>query len=257
MAAGMGRRGVVWKTPTVTADGLKLFAAVMMLISNIGIAIVQNGIIHLEQYTQASLSDALANDPKLMTVAGVGVIMQMMEGLAVVLFAFLLVEGFRNTSNFKKYLLTMIVFAIVSEIPYDLAICGALLDPSSQNALATMAVCLVMLYFLDLLKEGNGFLPGILRILIVLCALFWVTMFRMAYGLGMVLLVADLYLLYNRNVLKTLLGVVIGLLYITGPLAFYGIWCCNGERKDRIPKYAYYIFYPAHLLVLGIIARFL
>ncbi len=255
MPTRMGRRGVVWKTPTVTADGLKLFAAVMMLIANIGIAIVQNGIIHLEQYTQETLSQALAEDGHLMLVSGIGLVMQMMEGLAVVLFAYLLVEGFRNTSNFRKYALTMGLFALISEIPYDLAINGKILEFSSQNALFTMLVCLMMLFFLEMIKNGQGFLPGVLRVLIVLCALFWVSMFRMAYGLGMVLLVADLYLLYSRNVLKTLLGVIIGLLYITGPLAFYGIWCCNNVRKDRIPKYAYYIFYPAHLLVLGIISK--
>lgn len=27
------------------------------------------------------------------------------------------------------------------------------------------------------------------------------------------------------------------------------------ERKDRLPKYAYYAFYPAHLLALGLITR--
>lgn len=257
MQTRMGRRGVVWKTPTVTADGLKLFATVMMLIANIGIAVIQNGIIHLEQYTQETLSQALAEDGNLMLISGIGLIMQMMEGLAVVLFAFLLVEGFRNTSGFKKYLLTMVVFALVSEVPYDLAINGRLMDFSSQNALFTMAICLLMLYFLDMVKEGKGFLSGLLRGMIVLCAIFWASAFRAAYGLGMILLVADFYIFYNRNVLKTVLGVVAGVLYITGPLAFYGIWCCNGVRKDRFPKYAYYIFYPAHLLVLGIVSKLL
>lgn len=55
---------------------------------------------------------------------------------------------------------------------------------------------------------------------------------------------------------NALFSMVISLLYVTGPLAFYGIWCYNGERKNRIPKYAYYLFYPLHLLVLGGIAMF-
>jgi len=46
-------------------------------------------------------------------------------------------------------------------------------------------------------------------------------------------------------------------MYVTGPIAFYGIWCCTGERKDYINKYVYYAFYPLHLLVLGVIANYI
>ena len=52
------------------------------------------------------------------------------------------------------------------------------------------------------------------------------------------------------------MGCIISLMYVTGPIAFYGIWCYNGVRKDRINKYVYYAFYPLHLLVLGVIAKF-
>ena len=53
------------------------------------------------------------------------------------------------------------------------------------------------------------------------------------------------------------MGVVVSLLYVTGPLAFYGIYCYNGQRRNRIPKYVYYVFYPLHLLVLGLIVKYL
>ena len=72
----------------------------------------------------------------------------------------------------------------------------------------------------------------------------------------MVLLTAVFYVFYTQNILKTVLGCIISLMYITGPLSFYGIWCYNGERKDRINKYVYYAFYPVHLLVLGVIAKY-
>ena len=80
--------------------------------------------------------------------------------------------------------------------------------------------------------------------------------FRAEYGLCMVLLVTVFYVFDTRNVLKTVLGCIISLMYVTGPIAFYGIWCYNGVRKDRINKYVYYAFYPLHLLVLGVIAKF-
>lgn len=252
----MGRRGVTWRIPSVTADGLKMFACAMMLIQGIGIAIIEKGMIHLNQYTQAELSQALAEDSNLMVLAGIGSVMQLIGGLAVPVFAYLLVEGFRNTSSYRKYLLSVFVFALLSEIPYDLANSQRFVDWGSQNGLVTMCVCLLMLYFLRVFEGKQGVLYGALKSLIVVCAIAWVTIFRSQAGLCMVLLTAVFYLFHARTVLKTVLGIIISLLYITAPLSFYGICCCNEKRNDKLPKYAYYAFYPLHLLILGIIAKY-
>ena len=75
-----GRRGIVWKTPDITADGLKMFACITMLIQTVGIAIIEKGLIHLDQYTQESLNQAMSQDSRLMTLAGVGSIMQLIGG---------------------------------------------------------------------------------------------------------------------------------------------------------------------------------
>ncbi|MDO4344058.1 MAG: TraX family protein [Eubacteriales bacterium] len=255
MSTMMGRRGVVWKTPTVTAIGLKNFACAMMLLQSIGIAVIQNGIIHVEQYTQESLWNTLGENGTLMTLTGVSQVLQLLGGLSVPIFAFLLVEGFRNTSDYKKYLLTMAAFAVVSEIPYDLAMSVKWIDFTGQNGLFTMVICLLMLYFLDMLKDKPGVSIKVLKALIVVCAAAWAMVLRTAYGGGMVALTAVFYLLYEKNVAKTVLGVIISLLYVTAPLAFYGIWCYNGQRKDKVSKYVYYAFYPLHLLVLGLIVK--
>ena len=251
-----GRRGIVWKTPDITADGLKMFACIVMLIQTVGIAVIEKGLIHLDQYTQESLNQAMSQDSRLMTLAGIGSIMQLIGGMAIPVFAFLLVEGFRNTSDYKKYLLTMIITALVSEIPYDLAICGKVWDLSSQNAMITMCICLIMLKCMELFSNSSGFACSMVRILIMIAAIVWVSIFRAEYGLCMVLLVTVFYVFDTKNVLKTVLGCIISLMYVTGPIAFYGIWCYNGERKARINKYVYYAFYPLHLLVLGVIAKF-
>ena len=42
-----GRRGIVWKTPDITADGLKMFACIVMLIQTAGMAVIEKGLIHL------------------------------------------------------------------------------------------------------------------------------------------------------------------------------------------------------------------
>lgn len=251
----MGRRGVTWKIPDVTADGLKIFACIMMLIQDIGIAIIEKGMIHLDQYTQAELSQALADDSHLMVLAGIGSVMQLAGGLAVPIFAYLLVEGFRNTSSYHRYLLSMLVFAFLSEIPYDLANSRKFMDWGSQNALVSMCICLLMLYFLRVFGGKKGFFYGMTKCVIVLCAVIWVSVLRAQAGLCMVLLTAVFYLFYARNVLKTVLGIIISLLYITAPISFYGICCYNEKRNDKLPKYAYYAFYPLHLLILGVLGK--
>ncbi len=257
MSTTLGRRGIVWKTPTVTADGLKMFACLVMFIQSIGIVVVEKGIIHLSQYTQQELSQALAEDSHLMFLAGLGSVLQLIGGLALPIFAFLLVEGFRHTSSYRKYLFSVAGFALLSEIPYDIAMGQKLVDWSSQNALVSMSICLVMLYILRLLRNKKGILSRMAEIVVVACAVFWAALLRAEYGLCLVLLAAVFYLFYTRNVLKTILGIIISLLYVTGPLAFYGIWCYNEVRKDRLPKYAYYFFYPLHLLGLALLVELL
>lgn len=252
----MGRRNIIWRTPNITADGLKIYAGVAMLIQTIGITIVENGMIHVDQYTQAEFDHALATDSHLMVLAGIGSVMEIIGGLAVPVFAFLLVEGFMRTSSYRKYLFFMVVFALLSEIPYDLANSQRFFDWSSQNALVTMCISLLMLYFIKMFQAHKGVLYVALRCIIVLCAVAWVTILRAQYGLCIVLLAAVFYIFYTRNVLKIVLGILFSLLYVTGPLSFYVIWCYNEKRQDKVSKYVYYIIYPLHLLVLGVIGKY-
>lgn len=251
-----GARRVVWKTPDITADGLKLFAWAALLIHSIGVSVVEKGLIHLDQYTQESLSRAMAEDSALMFWGGVGSVMQLLGGLSVPIFAFLLVEGFRNTSNYRKYLLAVILTALVSEVPYDLAVSQSFWNGASQNALVSTAISLIMLYSLKMSGRLHAAAGMMMKAASVVAAVIWVSLFRAEFGLCMVLLTAVFYLLYDKNVWKTVLGILISLLYVTGPLSFYGIFCYNGRRTDRIPKYVYYMCYPLHLLVLGLIVTY-
>ena len=253
----MGKRDVVWKTPDITADGLKMFACACMLIRTIGIVVIEKGMIHLDTYTQESLNQAMAQDSRLMTLAGLGSVFQLVGGLALPIFAYLLVEGIRNTSSYKKYILAMLITAFISEIPYDLAMSGKILDASAQNGMFTMCICLILLKCLEMTESIKGVTGGFARLLEILAAILWTNILRPEYGLCMVLLTAVFYLFYTKNVIKTILGGLISLMYVTGPLAFYGLWCYNGERKNRVNKYVYYAVYPVSLLVLAGVVKVL
>lgn len=258
-----GRRGVVWRVPSISADGLKIFAGVILLAHTIGATIIQKGMINLGQYTQAELSEAMAKDSHLMVLSGVSSVLQLIGGLAIPVFAFLLVEGFRKTSDYKNYILTILFFALISEMPYDLANSQKFFDWSSQNPMVGLGISLLMLYFIRMYEEKKGLVYRLVELVIVLCAVGWAAILRTRYGMCIILLAAIFYIYRDKGFRRTILGIIASLLgivaealYVTCPLAFYLIWLYSGVRKDKFPKYAYYIFYPAHLLVLGLAAMF-
>lgn len=251
------KRNVIWKLPSVSTFGLKMSACVTMLICSIGASVVQDGMIHLDRYTQEGLAQAMEADSHLVMLAGVGSAMQIIGGFAVPIFAFLLVEGFRHTSNYRNYLLRVALFALLSEIPFDLAMQQSFLNISLQNAMFGTAIALMMLYVLDLFKEGKGAIAVLARICTVIGALVWTGLLHVQFGPSMVLLVAIFYLFYAKNVLKTVLGILVSLIHVTGPLSFYLIWLYSEEQKHGGWKYFFYLFYPLHLLILGVIVTFL
>ena len=72
--------------------------------------------------------------------------------IAFPLFMFFLVEGFFKTRNRLRYLLYLIIFGIISEIPFDLCQSAVIFQPYSNNVMFTLALTLVMIWIIDELK---------------------------------------------------------------------------------------------------------
>ncbi len=240
-----------FNVPKFSAWGLKIYACVAMVLANFGIIIVEHGIIKIDTYTKEGLSQALADSSSLMVWSGVGSVLQLIGGLAVPVFAFLLVEGFHKTQNLRKYFFSIAALAAVSEIPYDYAMSGNVWDISSQSAAFSLFVCFVMLYCMKVVK--NKFL----QFFVATAAVVWITLFKGEYGLCMVLLCAIFYMFREKNGVKTILGMIVSLLYVTGPISFYGIYFYTGYREYKCSKYVFYALYPIHLVVFGLITRLL
>ena len=62
--------------------------------------------------------------------------------LAFPIFAFMTVEGFFHTRNLKRYAARMLLFALLSELPFNLMMSGSLISPFHQNVLWSFLLCL-------------------------------------------------------------------------------------------------------------------
>lgn len=66
-----------------------------------------------------------------------------------------------HTSNLQRYILTVLAFAAISEVPYDLAMFGQVWNWSEQNSLWTAFIALVMLWLMKNFR-GKGMVPTVL-----------------------------------------------------------------------------------------------
>ena len=196
--------------------------------------------------------------------------------LAFPIFAFQIVEGYVHTHNFKKYLKRMFLFALVSEIPFNLMTAGGLLNPFHQNVMFTFCIGLLLMRFLDRMKEKPFYVLAVPGTLILGYLLGMVT-FVDYYGYGILIILA--FFLF-RNVKYGWLGILLAMLYInagmmgglTYPAALFGynfeipqqgfavfalipIGLYNGKQgpRNQLIQYGAYAFYPAHMLVLALI----
>ena len=75
--------------------------------------------------------------------------------LAFPIFAFQIAEGFLHTSNFRKYAVRLLIFGLVSEVPFDLVYGSTMLYPFHQNVMFTLLLGLLAVKALDNAKEKH------------------------------------------------------------------------------------------------------
>ena len=100
---------------------LKMIALITMTIDHIGAVLVRKLMV-MERFNTAFWSELYQ------PFRNIG-------RISFPIYCFLLVEGFVHTKNKWKYLFRMILFSFISEIPFNLAISGNILEPAYQNIL--------------------------------------------------------------------------------------------------------------------------
>ena len=191
--------------------------------------------------------------------------MRMIGRLAMPLFSFCIAEGYAHTKNKQRYLLRMGVFALVSEIPFDLAFEGRV-GLGHQNIMLTFFLSILALMLFDRIRgEGKEHAAGktLLGILCVCAVAVLALVLRADYTLFAVLAVFLFYVLRNRHPLLRC-GVGVGFLALTRTVGYYRatglslipLLLYNGKRGRGL-KWLFYAFYPGHMLLLWLLKLWL
>ena len=249
-----GRKSLL---PKISDNTLKLIGAILMTLYFFSVAVLQNGVLRVNDYTPAQLNDLLAADSEAMLWASIASVAEVVGMIPISIFAYLLVQGVVHTSSIRRYALSVLAFALISEVPYDLAVYGQVWNWESQNTLWTVFITLAALWLMKY-AEGRGAMTYVLSAVAALGGILWTVLFRCKFGWGFVLIASMLYLLRKHRALSLIAGLGASLSYLSPAMGFIFIAFSNGERRTGdglLGKYAYYVYYPAILLLMALWAR--
>lgn len=168
---------------------------------------------------------------------------------------YFLAEGFRYTYDRKRYAARLLICAVLSQIPYTMAL---------QNRNLNMMFSLFLAFCILVLSESG--LPFVIRFMVsllvlllslytdwALSALVFTFLFYRYRKRGYLL--ACIFYICWRTVTA---GSLFDSLIFTVPMVISGCimqYVYNGQKGKNM-KWFFYIFYPAHLMILAIIAIF-
>ena len=180
--------------------------------------------------------------------------------IAFPLFCFMLVEGYFKTRNRKKYLLNLLLFGVISEVPFDMFTTASFFNMNWNNVMFTLALVLVTVWIIDTLKEKmqkrSKALWYLVSILIVLGMCIVSMSLSLDYEHHAILIGYFFYLFHDMPVFAIPFGYASMFKEPWALLGFGLTLTYNGERGKQ-HKMLYYWFYPVHLLILGLLRLYL
>ena len=262
----------------IGSDKIKIIAMICMLIDHIGAGIVEKIYYSTTDYNMVLVWERTA------------VVLRSVGRIAYPLFAYMLVKGFFYTKNRFKHIINLIIFAIISEIPFDLLGNGTIWDPSYQNVMITLTLGTLMMWALEIVRE-NGLQNsirnekirklayGAFAVVLVICTARFALLCHSDYGARGIVTIAIIYMLRDDKLKLLQLGPILFILnifivtFITqgnmhatirycefeiyAIMAFPIMYADSGHRNEknsRVLKWFGYWFYPLHQLLIYLIS---
>lgn len=254
------------KKKGLSGSTLKLVAIATMFIDHFAAIIfdrylIAAGLLNLNQETIL-----LPENRNLLIIYVIDRIMRLIGRLGFPLFCFLLIEGYYHTRSKVKYGMRLAMFALISEIPFDLGFMSHVLEFTYQNVFFTLFFGFVAIWGIDTFcawvgKKIEGkikLLPCILgTVLITAAGAVIAELLRTDYASIGVITIVLMYLLHQKSYAGS---IALGCLALTAKMnveitsfatvplvAMY-----NGTRGLKL-KYFFYLFYPVHILLLAVV----
>lgn len=171
---------------------------------------------------------------------------------------FLLVQGFRYTSNKQRYLVRLLAWALIAEIPFDLAFYGKLVHLGAQNVLFTLVLGLVVISMIHQLPGQEKYFVG-KTLLVTFAGMILAGLLKVDYSYWGILTIVAFYLgqfqtKKRRRWLVIFICAMQGLFQLFAATALFFTENYNPDKKGKIPNNFFYWFYPAHLLILWVVS---
>ena len=238
---------------------LKMIAVITMLIDHSAATILERILVQMPSWAPATVDNWEQWYRLDLLLRGIG-------RMAFPIYCFLLVEGFHYTHSRRKYAARLFVFALISEVPFDMALNQSVLEFSYNNVFFTLFFGLRVIMAADWVMErfsSDNLTSEIGRITLLVvigmvgCALASYVI-SCDYGASGVIAIYIMYLLRSKRELGfalavVSLGVFSGELELLALLMLIPLHFYNGTRGKQ-HKYFFYAFYPLHLLLLALIA---
>ena len=199
------------------------------------------------------------------------------------IFAFMIVEGYFRTKNLKKYVYRLLSFAIVSEIPFNLAMGSNIFYPMHQNVLWSFLISIGFIHWNERAKAFCKLWKQIVTGCFTIILGYVIGLLTMVDFYHAGILTVLVFYFFRQQKWWSYLGQFLGLWYINmellggfgyeillfgksyfllrqgfALLALIPIWLYRGKQgyHSKAFQYICYAFYPLHLLVLGLIKIF-
>lgn len=216
----------------ISANGLKYLALILMITDHIGAVLF----------------------PEIRILRYIG-------RLSFPIYCFLITEGFLHTRNVYKYGLRLLIFALMSEVPFDLAVYGKIFEERAQNVFFTLFLGLLALYFIEFFET-----KAIKMTAVIICIYVAIAINADYTYLGILMIL--FFYIFRENVILMVLSVFVINFYFglsgTGSqkyaaLSIFILFMYSGKKKysnadknekKKINQMIFYAIYPIHLLML-------